>query len=74
MIHIKFAKTDFNCPHCGKEYTEKDYKRQLEKAKQGFTYKTCKFCETKIGIAIDYRGDVAIWIKDFKITNPCQTT
>ena len=73
MIHIRFAKTDFNCPNCGKEYTERDYKRQLEKAKQGYTHKNCK-CGYKIGVAIDYRGDVAIWISDFKIYNPCQTT
>lgn len=57
------AKTDFNCPVCGKYYTEEDYYRQLDKSRDGLIYKKCKGCGQRIGITTDMRGDVRVWVK-----------
>jgi uncharacterized C2H2 Zn-finger protein len=60
---VCLAKTDFNCPVCGKQYTESDYTRQLDKSRHGLIYKRCKGCGKRIGITTDMHGDVRVWEK-----------
>ena len=57
------SKTDFTCPVCGKQYTEADYFRQLDKSKTGLIYKKCKGCGKWLGITTDIKGDVRVWEK-----------
>lgn len=63
IIHISYVKTDFDCPECGKHYTESDYYEQLSKSKDIFIYKKCKECGIKMGISSDYMGNVVVWDK-----------
>ena len=64
---ICISKTEFNCPSCGKLYTEKDYYSQLDKSKRGLIYKRCK-CGIRIGITSDIRGDIRAWDKGTELT------
>lgn len=61
---ISMAESDFQCPKCGHGYNEEDYYNRLVKSKRYYIYKTCKTCSTKMGISVDYRGDVQVWLKE----------
>jgi hypothetical protein len=57
-VFINFAKIDFNCPHCNKEYLDLDdkYLNRCNKNKSCCTTITCE-CENKFGFTYNYRGD-----------------
>ena len=57
IIHINFAKIDFNCPYCNKHYQDND-DRYLDKCnnnKIGFTKIKCE-CEHTFGMTYDITG------------------
>jgi len=58
------VETDFKCPKCEYNYTEKDYYNQLTNSKCGFIYKRCRGCGIRLGITTDYKGDIRVWLKD----------
>lgn len=61
---ISLVDTDFKCPKCECPHSENDYYNMLSKSKRGLIYKQCKGCKTKLGITIDMRGDVQVWLKE----------
>lgn len=64
IIHISFSKIDFNCPHCDKEYDDRDdiYINRINKNKTGITKQLCS-CGKKFGITYNYKG----YIVSFKL-------
>ena len=72
--YLTIAKTSFECPACKQLYHEADYEKRLEKSmqqsKKGFIYKRCKNCKQWIGIAINYKGDVQVWLKSTETKMP----
>lgn len=54
IIHISWAKIDFQCPYCEKQYedTNDKYYKRLEQNNLGYTKTKCECGET-FGIAID---------------------
>jgi hypothetical protein len=61
---ISIVDVDFKCPKCECPHTNEDYYERLNKSKNGFIYKKCKGCKTKLGITTDIRGDVRVWLKE----------
>ena len=57
MLHISFAKVDFNCPHCKKEFSDINdkYLERCNKNKNGCTTITCE-CENKFGMTYNFMG------------------
>ena len=51
IIHISFAKIDFKCPYCGKEYSDIDdkYVNRCNKNKNGCTNIKCR-CGKRFGM------------------------
>jgi len=60
---ISIVDIDFKCPKCEYPHSEEDYYSSLSKSKRGLIYRQCKGCKTKLGITIDMRGDVQVWLK-----------
>ena len=58
------SEVDFKCPRCNYHYTEENYSKQLNNSKHLLIYKTCKECKSKMGITIDFKGDVRVWLKE----------
>jgi len=58
-IHICMSKTDFKCPHCGKQYDDENeiYLNRCNKNKIGCVKKKCD-CGNKFFIAYNYMGDI----------------
>lgn len=54
IIHITFAKVDFKCPHCKKEYEDSDdkYLDKCNKNESGFTKIKCE-CLKTFGMTYD---------------------
>ena len=54
-----FRDVDFNCPFCGKEYSDADdkYLERCNRNKTGITTKTC-LCGNRFGICYDYKGNM----------------
>ena len=65
---ITLSDTNFKCPRCQFEHGDKDYYKRLYNSKRGFIYKSCNGCKIKLGISVDYKGDVVVWLKDEEIT------
>ena len=63
-VRVSFSSTDFDCPNCGHSYTEEFYEKQIKE--RLYTYKICLSCRVKIGIAIDYKSDVNVWLKKYE--------
>ena len=59
----RFVTTSFKCPNCKFKYKESFYKKKLEKSKYCHCYKVCMNCKKKIGISVDFFGDVHVWMK-----------
>ena len=55
---ICFAKIDFKCPHCGKEYddNEEKYLERSSKNKCGYTKIKCN-CGKTFGMTYNYMSD-----------------
>lgn len=66
-IHLDFCNSDFKCPSCGKEHTNEDWCKKLDRSKKGVIYMKCKGCGNKLGISTDYKGDVVVWLKSEEI-------
>lgn len=60
---ICLAKTDFNCPACGYEYTDNKYSERIQKSKRGYIYLNCEKCGTRIGISANYKSEIDSWCK-----------
>ncbi len=58
---ITMCETDFNCPICQCLHTEEDYDKAMKRSSSGSIYKNCKGCKRKIGVAIDFKGDIHVW-------------
>lgn len=58
MIHINFAKIDFKCPHCNKDYSDIDdkYVNRCNKNKNGCTTIKCD-CENRFGMTYNIMGN-----------------
>lgn len=58
LIHIKFAKIDFYCPHCKMQYSDDDdkYLDRCNKNKSGCTTIKC-ICQEKFGMTYNIQGD-----------------
>ena len=57
MIFITYANVDFNCPHCHKQYSDKDekYLNRCNKNKSTITKIKCD-CGKKFNLTYDYMG------------------
>jgi len=60
---LDFSNTDFQCPSCKHEHIEDDYIKKLEKSQHYLVYINCKGCKKKLGLTINYMGDVVVWLK-----------
>lgn len=60
---MSFSEVDFKCPVCECPHEESDYYDRLQKSKHGVISKKCKGCKTTLGITVDMRGDVRVWVK-----------
>jgi hypothetical protein len=60
---LDFAKTDFKCPHCEKEYSDADdkYLKRCEKNKNWTTKINCK-CGKPFFMTYDYKGDAVSFV------------
>lgn len=63
--YLRMNGVDFKCPKCGHKHVESDYEKRLEKSEKMYIYINCenKKCGVKIGVAINYKGDVVTWLK-----------
>lgn len=61
---LDFAKTDFKCPHCKKEYSDADdkYLNRCEKNKNWATKIKC-ICGKPFFMTYDYKGDAVLFLK-----------
>ena len=60
---VDFSYSFFKCPSCKHEHLENDYIKKLEKSKNYLTYINCKGCKKKLGVTVNYMGDVVVWLK-----------
>ena len=65
-VRLSVGITDFNCPNCGHKYTEKDYGKQLYNNADYLIYKVCLGCRCKIGIVLNYKNDIQVWLKKYE--------
>lgn len=65
-MYIRFAKIDFNCPHCTYQYSDDDdkYINRINNNQKGYTLTKCKGCKRKFGIAADYKGLLSFNLKE----------
>jgi len=68
LIHISFAKIDFNCPYCGKEYSDSEdvYVNRCNKNKDGCAKIKCS-CNKNFYMTYDYMGKAVSFKKFDKI-------
>jgi hypothetical protein len=59
MIFIDFAKTDFICPHCKKQYNDSDDKlcKRINKAKTMIIQILCE-CGYKFKVTANFMGEL----------------
>lgn len=59
IIHIKWAGIDFKCPHCSKEYDDRNeiYLKRLNKNKHCQTKIKCS-CKNTFGLTANYMGNL----------------
>ena len=57
ILHISFAKIDFNCPHCNKQYSDSEdkYVERCNKTKDFCTRIKCE-CGNRFGMTYDIMG------------------
>ena len=57
-MFINFAKIEFKCPHCKKQYEDSDdkYLNRCNKNKNQYTKIKCE-CGNKFGMTYDIQGD-----------------
>jgi len=57
LVHISFAKIDFECPYCGLKYEDNEdkYLDRCNKNKSGYTKIKCK-CGNRFGFVYDITG------------------
>lgn len=57
IIHISMSNINFDCPHCGEKYQDKDdkYLDKCNKNKSGITSIRCR-CGEKFGMTYDMMG------------------
>jgi hypothetical protein len=62
IIHMSIAKIDFSCPHCKKEYSDKDEK-YLSRINRNKNWCTKVFCECKkvFWATCNQRGDIVLF-------------
>jgi predicted RNA-binding Zn-ribbon protein involved in translation (DUF1610 family) len=67
LIHLKISKVDFNCPKCGKEYSDEDdkYLNRCEKNKNFRTNIKCK-CGNSFYMTYNYMGNAVSFEKESK--------
>jgi len=63
-IYISFVTSNFKCPCCKRIYKEAFYAKQLKKSNKYFIYKFCRYSKKKMGISINYMGNVVVWLKE----------
>jgi transposase-like protein len=58
IIFLDIDKVDFNCPYCGKKYSDNDdkYLNRLNKNKSGITSIKCT-CKKTFSMTYNYRGE-----------------
>lgn len=61
---ISLVETEFNCPNCTCHHEEDDWYGKYRKAAGHVLYMNCKGCKTKLGITLDMRSDVVVWLKE----------
>jgi hypothetical protein len=55
---LDFGKTDFKCPHCGKQYNDDGrYLKRCDKNKSGVTRIKCN-CSKSFGVTYDYKSEI----------------
>lgn len=72
MIFLDFAKINFNCPNCGKEYSDENgiYLNRINRNQSGTTKIRCT-CGCKFGMTYDYRNQaVTFFIRASKLNMP----
>ena len=65
-VRLVIGSTDFNCPNCGYKYIEKDYAKQLYNSPDYYIYKICLGCRWKIGIVLNYKNNIQVWLKKYE--------
>lgn len=65
LIHISFAKIDFTCPHCNKQYSDDNdiYVNRCNKNKNGCARVKCS-CKKHFYMTYDFTGS-AVSFKQF---------
>ncbi len=58
---LTMAEVEFKCPACSCDHNGKDWEHKLEKSKKTYCFINCKGCKRKLGVSLDYRGDVVVW-------------
>ena len=60
-----FGGIDFNCPHCGTEYSDVDDRilNRINRGKTGCTSLKC-LCGKRFGVAADYTGQLVGFAKN----------
>ena len=59
MIHINYAKIDFKCPYCDKQYSDSDDKflNRCNSNKSSITKNLCS-CGKKFGVSYNIMGNI----------------
>ena len=57
-VFLDLANIDFKCPHCAKEYNDRNdkYLNRCNRNKKGYTKIKCA-CGKTFGFTYDYKGD-----------------
>jgi len=57
IIHMSFAKVDFECPYCGTKHDDLDDKLldRCNNNKSGYTKLYCKKCLKRFGFTYNYK-------------------
>jgi hypothetical protein len=66
IIHLSIPNVNFECPHCGKKYSDREekYFDKCNKNKNSCTEIKCQ-CERTFGVTYNYKGNAV----GFKLTS-----
>jgi DNA-directed RNA polymerase subunit RPC12/RpoP len=63
---ITVGNMEIKCPCCGHKSDADKYAGRLERSKRGYIYVSCDQCNARLGLSVDFMGDIVCWAKNQK--------
>jgi len=60
---ITVGNTQIECPCCDHKSNADKYAERLENSKRGYIYVSCDQCGDRLGLSVDFMGDIVCWKK-----------